>query len=175
MRSNKMYKLVLTSLFVAIICASTIVIQIPSPMSGYINLGDCFVLLAGWLLGPIYGFLAGGLGSMLADIFTGYMHYAPATLIIKGLVALVASLLMRAMEKSFFKHIRIARVISGTAAEIVMVAGYFGYAALFLGNGLAAAASIPGNLMQGAIGVVASVLLIEIVYKFNLMKKWNAK
>ena len=27
------------------------VVQIPSPMNGYVNLGDCFVLLSGWLLG----------------------------------------------------------------------------------------------------------------------------
>ncbi len=44
-------------------------------------------------------------------------------------------------------------------SELVMVAGYFGYKALILGKGLAAAASIPNNLVQGAVGIVLSVLL----------------
>ena len=43
-----------------------------------------------------------------------------------------------------------------------MVAGYFGYACLLLGKGIGAAASIPGNLVQGmslVIGLVLFVLL----------------
>ena len=43
--------------------------------------------------GPWYGFAAGGIGSMLADIFLGYAHYAPGTLVIKGVMALVAALM----------------------------------------------------------------------------------
>lgn len=173
MKSNKLYKLVITALFTALTCASTIVIQIPSAMNGYVNLGDCFVLMSGWLLGPVYGFCAAGLGSMLADMFTGYMHYAPATLIIKGLVAVIAALLFNVMKKACPKHPRIGRIISGTVGELFMVAGYFGYAALLLGNGLTAATSIPGNLIQSAIGIVAAMLLIEVVYKLNLMRKWK--
>lgn len=56
-------------------------------MNGFVNLGDCFVLLSGWLLGPWWGGAAGGIGSMLADLLLGYGHYAPGTLIIKGLMA----------------------------------------------------------------------------------------
>ena len=40
-----------------------------------------------------------------------------------------------------------------------MVAGYFGYTALLLGQGLAAAASIPGNIGQAAAGIAISVVL----------------
>lgn len=50
------------------------------------------VLLCGWLLGPIYGTIAAGLGPALADIFSGYVVYAPATFVIKALMALVAYL-----------------------------------------------------------------------------------
>ena len=57
-----------------------ITISVPSPVSGYVNLGDCGVLLSAWVLGPWYGGAAAGIGSMLADIFSGYAHYAPGTL-----------------------------------------------------------------------------------------------
>ena len=66
MNDKKIRKLVLAALLAALVCVATMVVQIPSPMQGYVNLGDCFVLLSGWLLGPWYGFAAGGIGSMLA-------------------------------------------------------------------------------------------------------------
>ncbi|MGN1083913.1 MAG: ECF transporter S component, partial [Lachnospiraceae bacterium] len=80
--NSKLHKMVLTALFTALVCVATIIIQIPSPMQGYVNLGDCIILLSAWLLGPLYGFFAGGVGSALADLLTGYSHYAPGTLVI---------------------------------------------------------------------------------------------
>ncbi len=46
-------------------------------------------------------------------------------------------------------------LVGGVVSEVIMVAGYFGYASLLLGKGIGAAASIPGNLVQGAVGLVA--------------------
>ena len=45
--NSNLKKLVLAAMFAALSCVATMVIQIPSPMSGYVNLGDCFVLLGG--------------------------------------------------------------------------------------------------------------------------------
>ena len=90
---------------------------------------------------------------------TGYAHYVPGTFVIKGLVALIAAFLVRPLlrkgEKIPFWKLALLELPS----ELVMVAGYFGYKALILGKGLAAAASIPNNLVQGAVGIVLSVLL----------------
>ena len=77
MKNKKLTKLVICGMFAAITCVATMVIQIPSPMSGYINLGDCVVLLGAFLLGPVYGAVAGGVGSMLADLISGYVIYVP--------------------------------------------------------------------------------------------------
>lgn len=148
----------LAAMFAALACVATMVIRIPSPMNGYVNLGDCVVLLSGWLLGPWYGFAAAGVGSMLADIFSGYAHYAVGTFLIKGVMAAAASLLCGAV-RSAVRHVAPARIASGVAAEIIMVLGYFAFAGLWLGKGLAAAASIPGNIVQGGFGIVAAVLL----------------
>ena len=54
-------------MFAALSCAATVVIQIPIA-TGYLNFGDGLCLLAGWILGPWYGFAAAGLGSALADL-----------------------------------------------------------------------------------------------------------
>ena len=168
MNDKKIRKLVLAALLAALVCVATMVVQIPSPMQGYVNLGDCFVLLSGWLLGPWYGFAAGGIGSMLADLFLGYAHYAPGTLVIKGLMALVAALMYEKMGRST------AARIGGAAAEIIMVLGYFGYASLLLGKGLAAAASIPGNVFQGAVGLVVGVILATVLERAKVTEKLAA-
>ena len=166
MNDKKIRKLVLAALLAALVCVATMVVQIPSPMQGYVNLGDCFVLLSGWLLGPWYGFAAGGIGSMLADLFLGYGHYAPGTFVIKGLVALIAALLYEKLGRS-----PTARIASGVVGEIVMVLGYFGYASMLLGKGLAAAASIPGNIFQGTVGLVVGVLLVAVLERAKVTEK----
>lgn len=166
MKDQAIRKMVTAAMLAALACVATMVVQIPSPMDGYLNLGDCFVLLAGFLLGPWYGAAAGGIGSMLADVFAGYGYWAPGTLVIKGLVALTAALLYRAMGRRFS-----GALVGGLAGEAVMVAGYFGFAALFLGKGLPAAASIPGNLLQGAVGLVAGLLLLQAAKRVKLERK----
>ena len=154
MKHEKLIKLVLAALFAALTCVATMLIHIPMPATnGYINLGDGMVLLGAFLLGPVYGMAAGGLGSMMADVLLGYAAYAPGTLVIKGLTALCAALVLRAM------HGKTTGLAAGAVlGEIVMVLGYFAYEALALGYGMAAAASIPGNAVQGAAGVVVGIL-----------------
>ena len=158
MRASRWSCLVYTALFTALTTVATLVIKVPSPMSGYVNLGDAMVLLSAWILGPVYGTAAAGIGSMLADLLSGYAYYAPGTLVIKCLMAFVAAQVFLVLkDKVKGKHF--AKVVSGLLAEIIMVAGYFGYAGLILGNGLSAALSIPGNLVQGGFGIVVSTVV----------------
>ena len=76
METQKIKKLTVTALFMAMCCVSTMFLSVPSG-GGYTNLGDAFVLLGAMLLGPWYGLAAGGIGSALADLLTGYAYYAP--------------------------------------------------------------------------------------------------
>lgn len=158
MKHEQIKKIALTALFAALTCVATMVIQIPMPATnGFVNIGDCFVLLGAVVLGPVYGAVAGGVGSALADLFAGYAHYVPGTLIIKALMAVIAALIFRAMKKHVNTYV--SQLVGSVAAELWMVLGYFLYAWLILGKGLAAASSIPGNLIQGAVGIVAALAL----------------
>ena len=84
MQGTSTFKIVLASLFAALTCVATMFIRIPSPVSGYLNLGDGFVLLSAFLLGPALGSVSAGIGSVLADLLSGYPMYAVGTLVIKG-------------------------------------------------------------------------------------------
>ena len=46
MSDRNIRQLVLAAVFAALCTILTLVIQIPSPMHGYVNLGDCAVLLS---------------------------------------------------------------------------------------------------------------------------------
>lgn len=162
MNDQKTKKLVLAALFAALCCVLTMVVQIPVPATGgYVNLGDCAVLLAGWMLGPLYGGAAAGVGSMLADLFSGYAYFAPGTFAVKLLMAVAAALIFRAVHGRRDGGAFVPRAVSALAAETIMVLGYFAYEGLILGYGMGAVGAIPGNLIQGGFGLVASVLLAQ--------------
>ena len=120
---NKTKEMTMSAMIAALVCVATMLIKIPSPLKGYLNLGDCVVLLAGWMLSPGYGFLAAGLGSAMADVFSGYVMYAPATFVIKGVMALVVYCGHTFLSKSNNKLL--SRMIPGLIAEVVMVSGYY--------------------------------------------------
>ena len=156
MHDKKLLKTIMAALFASLTCVATMAVRIPIPATnGYANLGDAVVLLAAFLLGPLYGGLAAGIGSALADLFAGYAVYAPGTAVIKGLCALAAALLLRQLGK----RLKWAYVPAAIVGEVVMVGGYFLYESTVLGFGLAAAGSIPANAIQGAVGAVAGVAL----------------
>lgn len=171
MKDSKVKKLVLAALFAALATVMTMVIRIPSPMEGYVNLGDCAVLLAAWVLGPVYGAAAAGIGSMMADILASYAHYAPGTLIIKFAMALVSALIFKTVKSgSGYKKVLTAQIIGGVLAEIIMVLGYFVFCSLWLGKGMAAAASIPGNIVQGVFGLVAATAVYALLDRSHALK-----
>ena len=149
-------KIVFAAMFAALACVATMLIKIPSPLNGYINLGDCVVLASGFLLSPVYGFLAAGIGSLLADVFAGYAAYAPATFVIKGLMALIVCFGVRLFPKK--KRGVLARIVCAAFAELVMVAGYFLFEG-FLYGFEASLVNIPANAIQGAVGILLGVLL----------------
>lgn len=143
----------------AIVCAGTMLIQIPVPQTkGYINLGDALVLTIAMLFGAKIGGLAGGIGSALADIILGYAHWAPFTFIIKGIEGLIAGSLAYKAQKTSL------RILFLILAGIVMVAGYF-IAEVFLYGIGPAIAELPGNCFQAGSGVLISTLLVLAIKK----------
>lgn len=158
-------KIVMASMMAALVCVATMLIKIPSPMKGYLNLGDCVVLIAGWMLSPMYGFLAVGLGSALADLFAGYAVYVPATFVIKGMMALLALGGFGLLHKKMGSFP--ARVLSGIAAEAVMVLGYFLFEGLLYGF-TASLVNIPANIVQGGVGLILGLVLMKVFEKSGI-------
>ncbi len=162
---NSTQKLAVAALLAALTCIATMLIKIPSPLKGYLNLGDCVVLTAGWALTPLYGFLAAGIGSALADVFSGYAIYAPATFLIKGIMALAAWFVFKILSKKINNPV--SRIISGFVAEVIMVLGYYVFEGFMYGFS-ASIVNVPANAVQGAAGLVLGFLLIKIFEKTKI-------
>ncbi len=142
----------------ALTAATTAFISIPfAPTRGYFNIGDAMVMFSGLLLGSRLGFLAGGIGSALADIILGYSFFAPLTLFIKGLEGMVAGL-----GKGKRIPYQIASVIAAAAA---MLLGYFSVEAPLFGFGAALAELITVNSLQVTFGAIISLALVNALRK----------
>jgi len=168
---NKHIKRLTTcAIFSAIICVVTTFVAVPAPAIGNINLGDIFILCSAWLLGP-YGAVASGIGACLADLFSGFAIYAPATLIIKALMAIACYYTYVALSR-VIKHSPISRSISAAIAEAIMVLGYFLYECFVYGGG-AAVASVPFNLIQGSVCATLGTIVCYLMMKNNTIKKFS--
>lgn len=163
---NATQKTVTAALCTALVCIATMVVKIPSPLHGYVNLGDCMVLLSGWMLPPVYGFLAAGVGSALADLFSGFILYAPATFLIKGLMAWIACFGYRQIHRKCADFP--ARILSGIAAEIGMIFGYFLFEGFLYGFS-SALINIPSNGVQGVAGLIFGYILIRFFEKSSIL------
>ena len=159
MKSNTK-KIVLAAMLAALLTVATIVVVIPLPFKGYINLGDCIVLLSGWILSPAYAFFAAAIGASLADVISGYIVYAPATFIIKGTMAICAGALSKGLRKKTGEAA--SYILSAAIAELIMIAGYYVFEG-FLYGFIASAVNIPANAVQAAFGAVISLILIKLL------------
>ena len=141
----------LSAVMAALVAVATLLIQIPVPATGgYINLGDIMIFVSALTFGPIVGGLAGGIGSSISDVISGYALYAPFTLIIKGFEGTIAGAISN--RKQVWRDI-----IAVTVAGIQMVGGYFLAEFFPLGLKWAALAEVPGNITQIIVGAAAGI------------------
>ena len=155
-------ELCIQGLLTALVTVCTMVFQIPvSATQGYIHLGDSMILLTSVFFGWKYGMAAGGIGSALADLLSGYAHWAPFTLIIKGgmglLIGLIADYTLRNMA-------------GGVIGIIWMVFGYFIGGGILKSSFAVAATSIPENLVQGAAGMAIFLVVGTAFYKAKIYR-----
>ncbi len=165
MNSNKTKKIVFSALMASLTAAATMIIHIPSPFSGYIHLGDGLILLSGILLGPIAGAAAGGVGSMMADLLSGYAFYAPATLIIKGLAACSAGYLYKRLRPLPF-------LAAGAVCSTIVTGGYFAFELAAYGWA-AAASNVPFNLVQNLFSLISAGFLLPVLLRIREIREFS--
>ena len=137
----------------ALVFVMTRLPQVPIGNAGYIHLGDAAIYVASFLFGPVVGAFAAAFGTTLVDLSTGYGSFAPGTFLIHGVQGLAAALL--AWRRGVLPML-VAVVVGG----VIVVAGYFVYQWLALGQGLGPAVQGLGlNTVQVAVGGALGILI----------------
>ena len=154
---SRVKKITYAALFAALCTIATYLIKVPMPL-GYFNVGDIFVLLAGWMLGGIWGGLAAGVGSAVADLISGYAIYAPVTFVLKFLMPFAAyygyMLFKKLIKKPALDFL--PRFFSALVAELLMALGYFLFESILYGLA-GGVMTLVGNFIQGGVCLVGGV------------------
>ncbi len=151
----------------ALVLVATMFLQIPNGQGGYVNLGDGVIFASALILGPFAGVVA-ALGSVFSDLFLGYAQYAPATLVIKGLMGLVAGILLKYGKKNRYFYTAFIFLI----CEGIMIGGYFSFESILFGVPYALVNIVP-NLIQAVAGIAVGLASLPIVNKIFESEKFS--
>ena len=139
--------LVRGAIFAALIFVATRFLSIPLPGVGYVHPGDALLFVAASLLPMPYAIGAAIIGAGLADLTAGFAAYLPATILVKGLTAVVFT----AKGK---RVLCLRNLLALPLALVLCAGGYFIFEWALYGLS-AATPSIPFNCLQ----IVASAAI----------------
>ena len=163
MKKNHLKLMCISGIFAAVVFVVTAYLHVPT-YNGYVHFGDGFIFIAACILPMPYSVIVGVVGAMLADLLTGYAMWAPGSMIIKGLLALLFTC-------------KAKRIITGRnlimliPAAVISAGGYYLYESLITGNFVSSLMGIPGSTVQAVASSIVFVVMGGIMDKYNLRKK----
>ena len=166
---NNLKKIAYAGVLAALVFIGT-ELHIPTAI-GHINLGDLVILLSSYILGPL-AFFPAAIGSTLADLLAGYPQYAVATFLIKGIMGLVAGILLKRNAEGKTHLVR--KLSVSLVTELIMIAGYFAFESLpFMYGVEAALGSVIPNGIQASAAIVGAVPLmyVKLFDKYQLSQQ----
>lgn len=170
---SKTLGLVQVALMAAMICVATMMIKVPTSI-GFTHIGDSMVFLSVFVLGKRKAVAASAIGMCMADILSGYAYYAPFTLIIKAIMALIAASI--AYRGEYHGDNVLNNVLACVVAGLWMVVAYF-FAGSFISTYMLfktgsfyqgmimAVPELSGNLIQAAVGMIIAIPLGKLLRK----------
>ena len=145
----------MTGIFSALVFVVTAYLHIPTN-NGYVHCGDGFIFIASCVLPMPYSISVGVWGAMFADLLTGYAIWAPGSMIIKGLLALLFTC---KANKILTKR----NLVMLLPATLISVVGYYLYTASLSG--------IPSSLIQALASSIVFVVIGAVMDKYDVKKK----
>lgn len=158
---KKMKGPILTSVEVAVVAVLSaiyavliIIVKIPSPTGGYTHIGDIAVFVAALLFGYKVGGLVGVIGSVAADLFTGYPRWF-ISILAHGLGGIIPGL---AKGKPF-----IIQALSCIIGGFLMATTYFFINIFIKGYPLALISYARDLFVQSGVSIVVGLIIVNII------------
>ena len=162
--TNQLKYLTISAFFAAMIIISILIFRIPVGV-GIVHVGDAMIYLAACFLPKRYALVAVAIGGVTANLLGGFAIWAPATAVIKPLIAVWFT------DKGpiFTRWHICALVIAG----VVNAGLYYVYQSLFISNNwYAALPGITANLfIQSGGSAVIFIILAMTFDRMNLKKR----
>ena len=147
------------AVMIAVVTVFTLAVRVPIPGTpgGYVNFSDVAVYFTAFAFGPWIGFVAGGVGTAIADLI-GFPATAPVTFFAHGLEALAAGFVILRFRS--WKGMLLGWLLGA----IIMVGLYFLGEPLIAGyTQPQAALEVPANVAQVAVGGIIGIPLVYAV------------
>ncbi len=163
---NNIRRNALIALMAALIFVLTTVPRIPTPIGGYIHLGDAGVSFAACAFGPWVAMIAGAFGTALADLL-GYPQWAIFSLLIHGAQGLAMGWLLRRVTwaNSFLALL---------ASTAIVVGGYFVAGAILEGTAMATLELLPNAVQALSGGLIGIPLYLAVRQAYPPLARYTA-
>ena len=162
MKKSQTKLMCLAGVFATLVFVVTAYLHIPT-YNGYVHVGDGFIFLAACLLPMPYGVFVGAVGAMLADLLTGFAIWAPGSMVIKALAAMLFSCKGK-------KILTLRNILILIPAAVISIAGYYFYEVLITGSFIASLSGIPGSTVQAVTSSLVFIATGLAMDKFNFKK-----
>ncbi len=157
-----------TAVMTAVVFVLTRLVQIPTPIQGFVHLGDAAIYFTAFAFGPWVGAVAGGLGTALADLNSGFAQWAIFSLLIHGVQGFLAGVIAQRV------HGLVGLILATVVGGVVLILGYLGAGAILLGFG-AAITEVPANTVQALAGALIGIPLYLLVLRaYPPLGQWKS-
>jgi len=161
---SKLRYLTIAALFAATITIFIVVFRVPMGIhGGMIHVGDAIIYLAAVMLPKPYALAAAAIGGGMANVVTGTLIWAPATIIIKPLIA--------ASFTSNGKMLCARNIVALFIGAAITIVGYYLYAVMVFGSWQAPLPDMLGNLVQSSASAGVFVLLAAAFERMNIKNR----
>ncbi|ARJ39001.1 ECF transporter S component [Sporosarcina sp. P21c] len=167
---TKTFDLILTSMLASLVFVATLLLNIKLPLGngGLIHLGTAMLFIVSILFGPKKGMIAGAVGMGLFDLVSGWALWAPITILTRGLQGYIVGKIAwsNGRKGTSFKF----NLLAMLASIPFTIAGYYIGESILYNSLIIPLASIPGDLVQCAVGIAIAVPVCAMLKKVSLFK-----
>lgn len=165
------FDLIITSMLIALVFVATVLLNIKLPITangGLVHLGTAVLFISSILFGPKKGAIAGAVGMGLFDLVGPWILWTPITFLARGLQGYIVGKIAWSKGRNGSS---LALNLIGTIVSIPFMLGvyYLGEAIIFK-SWIVPAASIPGNIVQNAVGLCVAIPVCVVLKKIPYFK-----
>lgn len=167
----KTFDLILTSMLIALVFVSTMMLNIRLPIAangGLVHLGTAMLFISAMLFGPKKGAAAGAFGMGLFDIAGGWLAWAPITFVARAVQGFVVGKIAWAGNRNGSSIVW--NIIGAVASIPFMLVIYYIGEAIMYQSLIAPLASVTGNLVQNGIGLLIAIPVVVALKRLPYFK-----